>query len=101
MEQAFLVHNICVKDVYTKDGNWYFVDFDNSTKQILSFNGDIKSNFAFYPETGECHSIHTDSRYISDLGIYDTDFNFLMGLSAILICSCFLVGLLIAGANRW
>lgn len=99
MLQAFKVNNMCVKDVFLKNNNFYFKDFKGNTFMLDNINN-IDSNFIYDDKNEICYMVHSKGNYITDFGIYDTDFNFLMGLSAILICFCFLIGLIIVGATR-
>ena len=58
----------------------------------------IYKQYIFNTETNICYIQKND--LIPNLGIYEYQFNFLMGLSAILIAFSFLIGLIIVGATR-
>lgn len=90
--------NICVKDFYIKDKKVFFVNFDDSifTSYYSLYN--LQTNYIFNTETNICYIQKND--LIPNLGIYEHQFNFLMGLSAILIAFSFLIGLIIVGATR-
>ena len=90
--------NICVKDFYIKDKKVFFVNFDDSVSTSDYSISDLKTNYLFNTETNICYIQKSD--LISSLGIYEYQFNFLMGLSAILIAFSFLIGLIIVGATR-
>lgn len=90
--------NVCVKDFYIKDKKVFLVNFDDSVSTSDSIS-DFKTNYLFNTETNICYIQKSD--LIPNLGIYEHQFNFLMGLSAILIAFSFLIGLIIVGATRW
>ena len=91
--------NICVKDFYIKDGEVFFVNFDDSVFTSYYSLYNLQTNYIFNTETNICYIQKND--LIPNLGIYEHQFNFLMGLSAILIAFSFLIGLIIVGATRW
>ena len=90
--------NICVKDFYIKDKKVFFVNFDDSVFTSYYSLYNIQKNYIFNTETNICYIQKND--LIPNLGIYEHQFNFLMGLSAILIAFSFLIGLIIVGATR-
>lgn len=91
--------NICVKDFYIKDQKVFFVNFDDSVSTSYYSLYNLQTNYIFNTETNICYIQKND--LIPNLGIYEHQFNFLMGLSAILIAFSFLIGLIIVGATRW
>ena len=91
--------NICVKDFYIKDQKVFFVNFDDSVFTSYYSLYNLQTNYIFNTETNICYIQKND--LIPNLGIYEHQFNFLMGLSAILIAFSFLIGLIIVGATRW
>ena len=91
--------NVCVKDFYIKDKKVFLVNFDNSVSTPLLSVSNFQTNYIFNTETNICYIQKND--LIPNLGIYEYQFNFLMGLSAILIAFSFLIGLIIVGATRW
>ena len=90
--------NICVKDFYIKDQKVFFVNFDDSVSTSYYSLYNLQTNYIFNTETNICYIQKND--LIPNLGIYEHQFNFLMGLSAILIAFSFLIGLIIVGATR-
>ncbi|MBE9870619.1 hypothetical protein G6W40_09540 [Campylobacter concisus] len=90
--------NICVKDFYIKDKKVFFVNFDDSVFTSYYSLYNLQTNYIFNTETNICYIQKND--LIPNLGIYEHQFNFLMGLSAILIAFSFLIGLIIVGATR-
>lgn len=90
--------NICVKDFYIKDKKVFFVNFDDSVFTSYYSLYNLQTNYIFNTETNICYIQKND--LIPNLGIYEYQFNFLMGLSAILIAFSFLIGLIIVGATR-
>ena len=100
-ENAIYIPNlkICVKDFYIKDKKVFLVNFDNSVSTPLLPVSNFQTNYIFNTETNICYIQKND--LIPNLGIYEYQFNFLMGLSAILIAFSFLIGLIIVGATRW
>lgn len=100
-ENAIYIPNlkICVKDFYIKDKKVFLVNFDNSVSIPLLPVSNFQTNYIFNTETNICYIQKND--LIPNLGIYEYQFNFLMGLSAILIAFSFLIGLIIVGATRW
>lgn len=90
--------NICVKDFYIKDQKVFFVNFDDSVFTSYYSLYNLQTNYIFNTETNICYIQKND--LIPNLGIYEHQFNFLMGLSAILIAFSFLIGLIIVGATR-
>ena len=90
--------NICVKDFYIKDKKVFFVNFDDSVFTSYYSLYNLQTNYIFNTETNICYMQKND--LIPNLGIYEHQFNFLMGLSAILIAFSFLIGLIIVGATR-
>ena len=91
--------NICVKDFYIKDKKVFLVNFDDSVSTSDHSFSNFQTNYLFDTETNICYIQKND--LILNLGIYEYQFNFLMGLSAILIAFSFLIGLIIVGATRW
>ena len=91
--------NICVKNFYIKDKKVFFVNFDDSVFTSYYSLYNLQTNYIFNTETNICYIQKND--LIPNLGIYEHQFNFLMGLSAILIAFSFLIGLIIVGATRW
>lgn len=91
--------NICVKDFYIKDKKVFFVNFDDSVFTSYYSLYNLQTNYIFNTETNICYIQKND--LLPNLGIYEYQFNFLMGLSAILIAFSFLIGLIIVGATRW
>lgn len=91
--------NVCVKDFYIKDQKVFFVNFDDSVFTSYYSLSNLQTNYIFNTETNICYIQKND--LIPNLGIYEYQFNFLMGLSAILIAFSFLIGLIIVGATRW
>ena len=91
--------NICVKDFYIKDKKVFFVNFDDSVFTSYYSLSNFQTNYIFNTETNICYIQKND--LIPNLGIYEHQFNFLMGLSAVLIAFSFLIGLIIVGATRW
>lgn len=91
--------NICVKDFYIKDKKVFFVNFDDSVSTSDYSFSNFQTNYVFNTETNICYIQKND--LLPNLGIYEYQFNFLMGLSAILIAFSFLIGLIIVGATRW
>ena len=91
--------NICVKDFYIKDKKVFLVNFDDSVSTSDYSFSNFQTNYVFNTETNICYIQKND--LIPNLGIYEYQFNFLMGLSAILIAFSFLIGLIIVGATRW
>ena len=91
--------NICVKEFYIKDKKVFLVNFDNSVSTPLLSVSNFQTNYIFNTETNICYIQKND--LLPNLGIYEYQFNFLMGLSAILIAFSFLIGLIIVGATRW
>ena len=91
--------NICVKDFYIKDKKVFFVNFDDSVFTSYYSLYNLQTNYIFNTETNICYIQKND--LLPNLGIYEHQFNFLMGLSAILIAFSFLIGLIIVGATRW
>ena len=75
--------NICVKDFYIKDKKVFFVNFDDSVFTSYYSLSNFQTNYIFNTETNICYIQKND--LIPNLGIYEHQFNFLMGLSAILI----------------
>ena len=61
-------------------------------------SNNFQTNYVFNTETNICYIQKND--LLPNLGIYEYQFNFLMGLSAILIAFSFLIGLIIVGATR-
>lgn len=98
-ENAIFVSNlnVCVKDFYIKDNKIYLVKFDDSLLISDSINN-IQTNYIFDTTSKICYS--NKNEFIPNLGIYEYQFNFLMGLSAVLIAFSFLIGLIIVGATR-
>ncbi|MBE2984230.1 hypothetical protein CCAL9344_04550 [Campylobacter sp. RM9344] len=90
--------NSCVKDFYIKDNTLFYVNFDNSVSSSPSKFIDFKTNFIFDTASNICYI--SKNELIPDLNIYEYQFNFLMGLSSILIAFSFLMGLIIVGATR-
>ena len=90
--------NVCVKDFYIKDKKVFLVKFDNSVSISYHSVSNFQTNYVFNTETNICYIQKND--LIPNLGIYEYQFNFLMGLSAILIAFSFLIGLIIVGATR-
>ena len=90
--------NICVKDFYIKDKKVFFVNFDDSVFTSYYSLYNLQTNYIFNTETNICYIQKND--LLPNLGIYEHQFNFLMGLSAILIAFSFLIGLIIVGATR-
>lgn len=90
--------NICVKDFYIKDKKVFFVNFDDSVFTSYYSLYNLQTNYIFNTETNICYIQKND--LIPNLGIYEHQFNFLMGLSAILIAFSFLIGLIVVGATR-
>ena len=90
--------NVCVKDFYIKDQKVFFVNFDDSVFTSYYSLYNLQTNYIFNTETNICYIQKND--LIPNLGIYEYQFNFLMGLSAILIAFSFLIGLIIVGATR-
>lgn len=90
--------NVCVKDFYIKDQKVFFVNFDDSVFTSYYSLSNLQTNYIFNTETNICYIQKND--LIPNLGIYEHQFNFLMGLSAILIAFSFLIGLIIVGATR-
>lgn len=91
--------NICVKDFYIKDKTIFLENFDSSVSISYDSIPNFQTNYIFNTETNICYIQKND--LIPNLGIYEHQFNFLMGLSAILIAFSFLIGLIIVGATRW
>ena len=91
--------NIFVKDFYIKDKKVFLVNFDNSVSISYRSVSNFQTNYIFNTETNICYIQKND--LLPNLGIYEYQFNFLMGLSAILIAFSFLIGLIIVGATRW
>ena len=93
--------NICVKDFYIENGKFYYIDFVSKDYKVslIKFPNDFYSNFIYDTNLKICYM--NKNNYIPNLGIYDYQFNFLMGLTAILIAFSFLIGLVIVGATRW
>ena len=90
--------NVCVKDFYIKDQKVFFVNFDDSVFTSYYSLSNLQTNYIFNTETNICYIQKND--LLPNLGIYEHQFNFLMGLSAILIAFSFLIGLIIVGATR-
>lgn len=90
--------NICVKDFYIKDKKVFFVNFDDSVFTSYYSLYNLQTNYIFNTKTNICYIQKND--LLPNLGIYEHQFNFLMGLSAILIAFSFLIGLIIVGATR-
>lgn len=91
--------NICIKDFYVKNGKVHFIGFDNNISVSSVSLQNIHSNYIYESNNNICYI--NKNNYIPNLGIYDYQFNFLMGLTAILIAFSFLIGLVIVGATRW
>ena len=91
--------NLCVEDFYIKDKKVFFVNFDDSVFSSYYSLSNFQTNYIFNTETNICYIQKND--LLPNLGIYEYQFNFLMGLSAILIAFSFLIGLIIVGATRW
>ncbi|PSM52716.1 hypothetical protein CRN67_03020 [Campylobacter blaseri] len=95
----------CFKEILIKDKKFYLVDFNNNPKFIL-INVDFKDGFLYDKKSSKCYLSSNGSVFdnsvgkLNEFGIYDYQFNFLMGLTAILICFSFLIGLIIVGATR-
>lgn len=88
----------CVKDFYIKDKKIYYILFDDNVSfSNVSFS-DIQTNFIYDTTTNICYI--RKNEFMPNLGIYEYQFNFLMGLTAILIAFSFLIGLIIVGATR-
>lgn len=90
--------NICIKDFYIKNGKVHFIGFDNNISVSSTSLQNIYSNYIYESNNHICYI--NKNNYIPNLGIYDYQFNFLMGLTAILIAFSFLIGLVIVGATR-
>lgn len=83
MQSAILINNICAKELYLKNNYFYYVDFDGKSGQVLATFANLKSGFIY--DKGSCYFANTTD-YINELGIYQSDYNFLMGLLSLFIC---------------
>lgn len=101
-ENAIYIPNfkICIKDFYIKDDKFYYQDFDSNSYKFyfVQYPNEIYTNFIYDTDTKICYM--SKNEVIPNLGIYEYQFNFLMGLTAILIAFSFLIGLIIVGATR-
>ncbi|QKF64688.1 hypothetical protein [Campylobacter corcagiensis] len=99
-ENAIYISNLenCVKDYYISNGKINYVNFNNEIFTSIDFPKDIYTNFIYDTDTKICYM--SKNEIIPNLGIYEYQFNFLMGLTAILIAFSFLIGLIIVGATR-
>ena len=99
-ENAIYIPNlkICVKDFYIKDKKVFLVNFDNSVS--ISYHSLSNFKLIIFLILKLIFVTFKKNDLIPNLGIYEHQFNFLMGLSAILIAFSFLIGLIIVGATR-
>lgn len=82
-QSAILVNNICVKELYLKGNYFYYTDFNGNSGQVLANFSNLKSGFIY--DKGSCYFVNNVD-FINELGIYQSDYSFLMGLFSLLIC---------------
>lgn len=88
----------CVKDFYIANEKVYYIDFSDSVFVSNILPRDVYTNYLYESNRSICYL--NKNEIIPNLGIYEYQFNFLMGLTAILIAFSFIIGLVIVGATR-
>ncbi|MBN1839676.1 MAG: hypothetical protein JW802_06500 [Campylobacterales bacterium] len=83
-DYLFQPSNLCIKEYWYRDGNFYFIRSDNgAVASALSTNlgDDVYNGYDYNSTTGEC----TPQSSNNDLGLSNEDFEYLNSLIGLLI----------------